>query len=128
MASEQGYLIGQLSALIDGDNSKCAATARLPIDREEFGVGLQGWKRSARDTGESSGRRVRDKDPRTGIGSGVYLYEVGIPGIAADVEVVVAKLLARGFPEDVSCSLRTWSVELSPSVPSVRQARDILKP
>ena len=32
----------------------------------------------------------------------MYLYEVGIPGIVTDTEVVIAELLARGLAEDVS--------------------------
>ena len=32
-----------------------------------------------------------------------YLHQVGIPGIAADVEVVVAELLLGRLPKDVSC-------------------------
>lgn len=31
-----------------------------------------------------------------------YLHQVGIPGIAADVEVVVAELLLGGLAEDMS--------------------------
>ena len=36
-----------------------------------------------------------------------HLDQVGIPGIAADAQVVVAELLSRGFSEDVSCSITT---------------------
>jgi hypothetical protein len=32
-----------------------------------------------------------------------YLHQVGIPGIAADVEVVVAQLPLGGLAKDVSC-------------------------
>lgn len=42
MAAEQWYLVGQLPALVQGDDSKCAAAARLPIDREILGVDLAG--------------------------------------------------------------------------------------
>jgi hypothetical protein len=40
VATEQGQDIGELSTLIDRNNSKGAATAGLPIDREVLGVGL----------------------------------------------------------------------------------------
>ena len=40
MATEQGHDIGQLSTLVDRNDSKGAATAGLPIDRQVLGVGL----------------------------------------------------------------------------------------
>jgi hypothetical protein len=40
MATEQGQGIGELSTLIDRNDSKGAATAGLPIDREVLWVGL----------------------------------------------------------------------------------------
>lgn len=40
MATEQGHDIGKLPTLIDRNDSKGAATAGLPIDREVLGVGL----------------------------------------------------------------------------------------
>jgi hypothetical protein len=40
VATEQGHDIGELSTFIDRDDSKGAATAGLPIDREVLGVGL----------------------------------------------------------------------------------------
>ena len=40
VATEQGHDIGQLSTLIDGDDSKGTTTAGLPIDRQVLGVGL----------------------------------------------------------------------------------------
>lgn len=40
MATEQGHNIGQLSTLLDRNDSKGAATAGLPIDRKVLGVGL----------------------------------------------------------------------------------------
>lgn len=40
---------------------------------------------------------------REGAGRGVfYLYEVGVPGILANVEVVVARILPCRLAEDVS--------------------------
>ena len=38
--TEQGHDIGEFSTLIDRNDSKGAATASLPIDREVLGVGL----------------------------------------------------------------------------------------
>lgn len=32
----------------------------------------------------------------------VYLHQIGVPGIATDMEVIVAELLASGFTKDVS--------------------------
>ena len=40
VATEQGHNIGQLSTLIDRNDSKGATTAGLPIDRKVLGVGL----------------------------------------------------------------------------------------
>lgn len=40
MATEQGHNIGQLSTLVDRNDSKGATTAGLPIDRKVLGVGL----------------------------------------------------------------------------------------
>ena len=42
VASEQRYLVGELSALVQGNDSECAAAAGLPIDGEVLGVDLQG--------------------------------------------------------------------------------------
>jgi len=40
VAAEQGQNIGQLAALVDGNDSEGTAAASLPIDREVLGVGL----------------------------------------------------------------------------------------
>lgn len=40
VATEQGHDIGKLSTLINGNDSKGAAAAGLPIDRQVLGVGL----------------------------------------------------------------------------------------
>ena len=40
VAAEEGDLVRDLAALVDRDDGECAATARLPIDREVLGVGL----------------------------------------------------------------------------------------
>jgi hypothetical protein len=68
MAPEEGYLIGDLSLLVERDDCECAAAAGLPIDREVFGVGL---------------------------------HKIGVPGIATDVQVIIAKLLSGGLAKDV---------------------------
>lgn len=34
----------------------------------------------------------------------MYLHEVGIPGIATNVEVIIADVLLGGLPKDVSWS------------------------
>lgn len=38
-----------------------------------------------------------------------YLYEIRVPGISADMEVIVAKLFARRLSKDVSCGV-WWSM------------------
>lgn len=38
--TEQWYLVGKLAPFIHGDDCECATTARLPIDRQVFGIGL----------------------------------------------------------------------------------------
>lgn len=40
VAAEEGDLVGDLAALVDGDDGECATAAGLPIDREVLGVGL----------------------------------------------------------------------------------------
>lgn len=40
MAPKERYLIGELSPLIERNDSECATTAGLPIDRKVFWVGL----------------------------------------------------------------------------------------
>lgn len=40
VAAEEGDLVRDLAALVDGDDGECATTARLPINREVLGVGL----------------------------------------------------------------------------------------
>lgn len=45
VAAEKRNLVWDLAPLVEGNNGKCAATARLPVYREIFGVGLQlGWR------------------------------------------------------------------------------------
>jgi hypothetical protein len=46
-----------------------------------------------------------------GNGPVTHLHQVGVPGIAADVEVVIAKLLLGGLPKDVS-----WAEDRSAAV------------
>lgn len=101
VAAEQRYLVGCLALLVEGDNSKGAATAGLPVHREVVGVRL----------GE---RRVSELNATASGWGGVsassaYLDEVGVPSIATDVKVVVAELLSRRLAKDVSCWGQPWS-------------------
>jgi len=41
MAPEEGYLIGELAALVKWDDGEGATAARFPIDRQVLGIGLQ---------------------------------------------------------------------------------------
>ncbi len=101
-------MVGKLAALVQGDDGKGAATAGLPIDGEVLGVDL------ARGTGRQKGvhdalclpRLVgqigADQDNGAKEDDDAHLHQVRVPGIAADVEVVVAELPLRGLPKDVS--------------------------
>ena len=40
VAAEERDLVRELAALLERDDCKCAATASLPVDRKELGVGL----------------------------------------------------------------------------------------
>lgn len=118
MAPEQRNQVGQLPPLLEREDSKRAAAAGLPIDGEVLGIdlyqahmppqfppvlsGCQGrcaGKSNEGSRGSGRGRRIgRDR----GVERGFYLYEVGVPGILANVEVVVALVLPGGLAEDVS--------------------------
>jgi hypothetical protein len=90
MSPEEGNLVGQLALLVERDDGERAAARGVPIDRQVLGV----------DLGEmglvsvSGGRRSRARQ--------AHLDQVRVPGIATDVEVVVAELLPGGLPENVS--------------------------
>jgi hypothetical protein len=36
-----------------------------------------------------------------------YLYQIGVPGIATDVQIVVACFLSGRLPKDVPCGLQS---------------------
>ena len=40
VATEQRYLVGELAALVEGDDGEGATTAGLPVDGQVLGVGL----------------------------------------------------------------------------------------
>jgi hypothetical protein len=69
VSPEQRHDIRQLSTLFQGDDGKCAAAGRLPVDRHVFGV---------------------------------TFHDVGVPGVLADAQVVVAGLALARLPEDMS--------------------------
>lgn len=111
VSPEKRDLVGKLAPFIEGDDSKGAAAAGLPVDRDELWVDLYkavsayGTVRSpslvACDTVVSPGGPM----VRTGVrgwSDGAHLHQISVPGISADVQVVVAKLLARRFPKDVA--------------------------
>lgn len=103
VAPEQRYLVWEFSALFEGDDGECASTARFPIDREIFGVDLGDPAGDQRLTPFS---RAIDSTPTPTRLGAAYLYQVGIPGISADVDIIVAKLLPGRLAEDMSCGLR----------------------
>jgi hypothetical protein len=69
----------------------CRSGLKLSAQVAVRSVDSGGGRESRRAGGADQGN-----DPVT------YLYQVGVPGIAADVEVVIAKLLLGGLPKDVS--------------------------
>ena len=91
VAAEEGYLVGQLAALVEGDDVEGAATCRLPVDREVLGVDLD-------KAHQLCSVLLLPREGET------HLHQVRVPGIAADVEVVIAKLLLGGLAKDVSCA------------------------
>jgi len=91
VAAEEGYLVGQLAALVEGDDGEGAATCRLPVDREVLGVDLD-------KAHQLCSVLLLPREGET------HLHQVRVPGIAADVEVVIAKLLLGGLAKDVSCA------------------------
>lgn len=97
VATEQRYLVGKLAALVEGDDGEGTTTARLPVNGQVLGVGL-GCERDKVS--------IRTMKAMGSVVSqcivGRYLYEVGIPGIVTDAEVIIAELLARRLAEDVS--------------------------
>jgi hypothetical protein len=69
VASEKGYLVGQLSALVEGNDGEGTAASRLPVDREVFGVHLS-------SSGEARLASCRAHRGVGGASAGVY-KEVG---------------------------------------------------
>ena len=66
VASEERYLVGQLAALVHGNDSKCTATARLPIDRDVLGVDLRGdWVSATGLRCDSAGQNWKTGRSRT---------------------------------------------------------------
>lgn len=45
VSAEERQLVGGSAALVDGDDGKGAAAAGLPVDRDVFGVCLEGVRR-----------------------------------------------------------------------------------
>ena len=93
MAAEQRDLVRQLAALIERDDGKGAAAGRVPVDREVVGVGL--------NCSQPTSVKHPSKYQRNAT-SLAYLDQVGIPGIATNVKVIVAGILSRRLAEDVS--------------------------
>ena len=87
MSSEQWDLLRQATLLIQWNNGKRATTASFPIDRKVLWVDLV---RSQYVAWYTSGRTA------------LYLYQVGIPGIATNVQVIVSGLLPGWLSKDVS--------------------------
>lgn len=78
MPSEQWYLFRQPPLLVDGYNSKSTSSAGFPVDGDVMRVCLL----------TSDAEPIESGRPR-------YLYEVGIPCILRDSDIIVALLLPR---------------------------------
>ena len=89
MSSKERDLFRQSALLVNRYNSKCASTARFPIDREVFWICLDSL--SAPSPFPKNQAR------------GSHLHQICIPSIATDVQVVIASLLSRRLPKDMSC-------------------------
>lgn len=102
VTTEEGNLIGCLSALAERDNGKGASTARLPINSNELGVDL---KQESQAVGEWIVFIIRyfestDSDEPM---EWLYLYKIRIPGIAANVQIIIAKFFSSRLAKDVAC-------------------------
>ena len=75
--AEERDLVGDSAALLEGNDSKCAAAAGLPVDCEVFGIGLCSM------SFRFSRSRARRAD----------FNQVGVPGVLGDAEVIIALLL-----------------------------------
>jgi hypothetical protein len=93
VAAEERYLVGDLALLVERDDGEGASAAGLPIDRQVLGIGLD-----FEGTCQLRGCLHRLESRRA-----AHLYEIGIPCISADVEVIVAEFFPRRLAEDVSC-------------------------
>lgn len=97
MATEQGHNIGQLSALIDRNDSKGATTAGLPIDRKVLWVGLDQVRVPS---------ILRDAEIVVTL---LLREEESSEGDMVDVETCDKGYLLGRLPEDVSCLVLAMS-------------------
>lgn len=96
VSAKQRDLIRSFALLAQRDNCKGAASRRLPIDRQVLGVGL--CFNSYQHIGSRQGR----SPSRVSQVVVSYLHQVRVPGISADAQIIVAKLLLCGLAKDVS--------------------------
>jgi hypothetical protein len=87
VSTEKRDLFWESPFLIDWNDSECASSAGFPIDREVFWIGLS-------QSAPCPAICFSDAD----------LYEVGIPRIAADMEIIVSRFLSRRLAKHMSCS------------------------
>jgi hypothetical protein len=128
--SEQRNLVRQLAALVERYHGEGAAARRIPIDRQILRVDLNDGRHQhshsppllqpgacvyphRRALRAAGGRNRREK---------THLDQVRVPGIAADVEVIVAELLSRRLPEDVSYKRGAKTLCLVSAEPDLRVA------
>ena len=121
VAPKQRNHVRELPPLLERDDGERATTARLPVNGEILRVDLYNASAHlisaaiplilrcvrvvARKGVDGSGRKCSHRGGGLVTGRGeIYLYEVGVPGILADVEVIVAVLLPRRLAIDVSWS------------------------
>ena len=89
MSSKQWDLLRQSTLLIHRYNSKGASATGFPIDSQVFRVCL---------------RKSQSAPPASNIGhASSHLHQICIPSISTDMQVIIARLLPRGLPKDVSC-------------------------
>ena len=89
VSSKERDLLRQATFLVDRYDCKGASTAGFPIDGEVFWICLDSL--SAPSPFPKNQAR------------GSHLHQICIPSIATDVQVVIASLLSRRLPKDMSC-------------------------
>lgn len=94
MPAKQRDNVRKLALLVYGNDSECATTTGLPIDRDVLRVGL----RDGIVSGSHLWRMVQRWEVQPD------LDQIGVPGIATNTDVVVTRLFLGRLAKDVACN------------------------